>query len=209
MLQCDDQLEATVAIPRDARSILPGLSLRSVQMRAWKLMILGGTAVIALGAPVRAQDGRPSGTFDLKSGRFARAFGEIERPPDTLAVASGRVWAALPAVFSALDIPISVADSATRVIGAMYLSRRRPVGGERLSRILQCGDGSFGPNADHYEVQLTALSGVIPIDSAHTALTIAVAGAALANGNSSRVACTTTGVLERKILDQVRKMTGG
>lgn len=178
-------------------------------MRAWKLMVLVGATVAAAGAPSSAQDGVQGRTFDVKSGRFGKAFGSSERPPDSLAIASGRVWAALTAVYSELDIPLSVADSETHVIGALYLSRRRPVGGERLSRILECGDGSFGPNADHYEVQLTALSGVAPIDSTHTALTIAVAGVALANGNSSRIACTTKGVLERKILDKVRKITGG
>jgi hypothetical protein len=177
-------------------------------MRAWKLMVLVVTTVVALGAPLRAQDGTPrSGAFDLKTGRFARTFGALQRPPDSLAVGSARVWAALPAVYSELDIPLSVADSETHVIGAMYLSRRRPVGGERLSRILECGDGSFGPNADHYEVQLTALAAVAPIDSTHTALTIAVAGVAMANGNNSRVACSTTGRLERKILEEVQKIT--
>jgi hypothetical protein len=109
---------------------------------------------------------------------------------------------------SELDIPLSVADSATHVIGAVYLSRRRPVGGQRLSRILACGDGTFGPNADHYEVQLTALSAVAPIDSAHTALSIAVAGVATVNGHNSTIACSTTGWLEQRILDEVRKITG-
>ncbi|MFL5605868.1 MAG: hypothetical protein ACJ8AD_05445 [Gemmatimonadaceae bacterium] len=177
-------------------------------MRAWKLMALVGTTVIALGAPLRAQDGRPTGTFDLKSGRFGRNFGEAQRPPDTLTIASSRVWAALPAVYAALDIPLSVADTGSHVIGAMYLSRRRPIGGERLSRLLSCGDSSFGPNADHYEVQFTALSLVTPIDSAHSALTIAVNGVALANGNSQRIACNTTGRLERRILEELRKISG-
>jgi hypothetical protein len=177
-------------------------------MRVWKLLVLVGTAAVVVSAPMRAQDGRPTGTFDLKSGRFGRNFGEAQRPPDSLAIPSSRLWAALPAVYSALDIPLSVADTGSRVIGAMYLSRRRPIGGERLSRLLSCGDSSFGPNADHYEVQLTALSLVTPIDSAHSALTIAVNGVALANGNSQRIACNTTGRLERRMLEELKKLTG-
>jgi hypothetical protein len=144
------------------RALLHLATLVRVHVREWKLMVLVGTTVIALGAPLRAQDGKPSGTFDPKTGRFGRTFGALQRAPDSLAVASGRVWAALVVVYSELDIPLSVADSTTHVIGAVYLSRRRPVGGQRLSRILACGDGTFGPNADHYEVQLTALSAVVP-----------------------------------------------
>jgi hypothetical protein len=140
------------------------------------------------------------GTYDPRTGQFGAAFpNDAGRPADTLAVTQAQAWAAVSAVYAKLGIPLSVVDSGTHVLGALRVTQRRPLAGERLSRLLECGTGSFGPNAERYTVQLTVLSSVQPLPDGRTTVDTRVAGAASPNGLSSSVSCASTGVLEDRI----------
>ena len=166
-------------------------------------------SIAATAVAAAAQGAARAGPFDPKSGRFATSLpSESNRPPDTLAVSSDKVWAAINQVYGQLGIPITVVDTQSKVLGALRATQRHPVAGERLSRIVECGTGPYGPNAERYTVELTALSAVAPINATTTIIDTRVGGVASPNGLNSSVACGSTGVLEDKILDAVKKQLG-
>ena len=162
-------------------------------------------AITAL--PVGAQRaGEASTLFDTRSGRFTGALvAESTREPDTLAFGAAKVWAALPGVYSELGVLITIADSAGQYLGAVRVTTRRPVGGLRLSMILECGTGNYGPIAERYTVQLTLLSGVHAIDATHSTIETRVAGSASPNGLSTTVKCGSNGALEEKLVAILRE----
>ena len=176
--------------------------------RAASVRVLGALGVLAaFGAVPRVQAqraGEVTTTFDPRSGRFGGDLGSGSREPDTLAVSADRVWAVLPEAYAELGVPLTVVDTADHYLGARSVTTRRPVSGLRLSRIVECGSGSFGPNAERYTVQLTLLSAVRPIDATHSLLAIGVGGTAAPNGLNSSVKCQTNAALEEKLLAVVR-----
>ncbi len=162
--------------------------------------------------PVCVRGGRTTRTvspFDSGDGCFALSLAAYEpaRVPDTLAAPAAKVWNALNQVYGELGVPVTVVDTETRVVGAIRATQRRPVGGERLSRILECGSGPYGPNAEHYTVQLTVLSAVQSVGD-KTTIDTRVGGSASPNGLNSSVNCGSTGALEEKILGAVKKQLG-
>jgi hypothetical protein len=172
---------------------------------------LGLVAVFVLGtAPAGAQRaGESGGALDAKSGRFIHEFdGAPARTPDTLAVTDARVFAAMPAVFAKLGVPLTVVDSSAKAMGAVRVLTRRPVGGERLSLLLECGTGSYGPNAERYSVQLTLVARTMAIDSTHSEVRTIVSGNASPNGLSTNVGCSSTGRLEERFVELLRKELG-
>ena len=172
--------------------------------------LLIGSLLASAATGARAQSSHSFGVFDAKSGRFAPFFSDqSRRPPDTLALSSARAWTALTLVYEQFGIALTIADTESHVLGAIRVTQHRLVGGQRLSRILECGTGQFGPNADRYSVQLSALSAVEQIDSLHVAITTRVGGDASQNASTAHVACSTTRVLEERIADEMKKLIGG
>jgi hypothetical protein len=165
-------------------------------------------ALVTLGAvQARAQRaGESGGAMDARTGRFLNEFDRSPaRAPDTLAVSDDRVFAALPAVFSKLAVPLSVVDSSAKAMGALRVLVRRPISGQRLSLLLECGTGNFGPNAERYSVQLTLVSRAKAIDATHTEVLTMVRGDASPNGLSTSVGCASTGRLEERFAELLRK----
>ena len=163
------------------------------------IMVLGAARLEAQRA------GESGGAIDSKSGRFLNEFtGVPARVPDTLAVSDARVFAALPAVFSALAVPLTVVDSSARAMGAVRVLVRRPIAGQRLSLLLECGTGSYGPNAERYSVQLTLVARAKAIDSTHTEVMTMVRGDAAPNGLSTSVKCASSGRLEDRFAELLR-----
>lgn len=173
-----------------------------------KLASLALLLLLAAAPAASAQSGN-YGTYDPRTGRFGAAFpSDPGRPADTLAVSQQAVWLALSTVYQKLGIPLSVVDTGSHVLGALRVTQRRPVGGERLSRLLECGTGSFGPNAERYTVQLTVLSSVQALPDGRTTVDTRVAGTASPNGLNSSVSCASTGVLEDRITAELRASPG-
>lgn len=166
--------------------------------------------LVLAAAPASAQRAGESGwAIDIKSGRFGTVFStEPAHPPDTVATTAAHVFAVLPAVFQAIGVPLSVVDSTSRVTGALRVPVRRPIAGQRLSLLLECGTGSYGPNAERYTVQLTLLAAVHGVDSSHTEVHTRVDGTASPNGLSTVVKCLSTGRLEERFAEQLRKELG-
>lgn len=197
-----------VASLRPARQIMPSPSF-FLPMRP---VLLFTALSIALLAPVASAQraGESGGPLDSKSGRFQGTFASgPARPADTLALSAAAAWVAVSRAYEELGIPISVVDTETHVIGALRVLQRRPIVGERLSRVLECGTGSYGPNAERYAVKITVLTAVVALDATHAIVDTRVGGVAAPNGLSSSVTCTSTGVLEEKFASHLRKSVGG
>lgn len=138
--------------------------------------------------------------FDAKSGRFTvGAGGAGVRPADPLLMDVDRAWALLPKAYESLGLPLTLSDPAAKVLGMQNVVIHKPIGGERLSRLLDCGVDVNGPNADYYEVHLTVVSGLEKTDSAGSLLRTRVAAWAAPTGLSSSVRCASTGRLEERI----------
>ncbi len=175
----------------------------------WRTPLIVAVIGATLAALPASAQRTETGPFDAKSGRFGSAFPiGAARVPDTLAVSQARAWSMVGLLFADLGIPVSVMDSSSHVLGALRVTQRRPVAGERLSRLLECGTGSYGPNAERYTVQLTALASVQALDSVHATVQTRVGGVASPNGLSSSVNCSSTGVLEDRITAELRKLIG-
>jgi hypothetical protein len=169
-------------------------------------------AVVALSAlPVAAsaQGASQVGPFDPRAGKFSTVISaEPARTPDTVAVSSDKVWAVLIQVYADLGIPLTIADTQSHVIGALRVVQRKPIGGQRLSRLLECGQSAYGPNAERYTVQLTALTGVQSIGEKGSTIDTRVGGFASPNGINSSVTCASSGVLEETVTAMVRRALG-
>jgi hypothetical protein len=162
----------------------------------------------ATAIPAAAQGSARAGPFDPRSGRFATSLpNEGSRTPDTVAAPLEKVWAAINKAYGELGIPVTVVDTELKVVGALRAPQRRPLAGARLSSILECGTGPYGPNAERYSVQLTSLSAVASVGD-RTIIDTRVGGSAAPNGLNSSVSCGSTGVLEEKVLEAVRKQLG-
>jgi hypothetical protein len=182
--------------------------MRSIVHRSWGTILV--TAVALGAAQAGAQRvGESGGAIDTRSGRFTRVFESVPvRAPDTLAVTDDRAFAAMPAVFAKLAIPLTAIDSSAKAMGAVRVPTRHPVAGERLSRLLECGIGTYGPNAESYSVQLTLVARATAIDSTHTEVQTVVVGIASPNGLSSSLNCGSTGRLEERFVALLRKELG-
>jgi hypothetical protein len=180
---------------------------RTQSVLFFSLMAL--VALPAIASTASAQGAARVGPFDPRSGRFSSVVtADPVRPPDTVAVSRDKVWAALIQVYADLGVPLTVADTESHVIGALRVVQRKPIGGQRLSRLLECGESAYGPNAERYTVQLTSLSAVQALGAKMTTIDTRVGATATANGQSAGVACASSGVLEEKVTAMLRKALG-
>jgi hypothetical protein len=173
---------------------------RAVTLRLSTLL----TALILVGAGCASSTAKPDPGvgytgFDARSGRFTvGAGGAGERPADQLLIDADKAFSLLPKAYESLGLTPTVNDPKARIVGVQNLVIHKPIGGERLSRLLDCGVDVTGPNADYYEVHLTVLSGVQASEGGSTLVTRVAAWAA-PNGLSSSVRCASTGRLEEKV----------
>lgn len=173
-----------------------------------RFLVTLGAALLAgcASAPtnVPSTDPQYSG-YDARSGRWTRSVSPASgRPSDSLLAAPDKVWAALPAVYESLGMKPTSRDDQTMVTGVQNLVVRRRLGGEALSRALDCGLDVLGANADNFEVHLTVMSLVRPTSPSGSALDTRVSAWAAPNGLSTTVQCGSTGRLEDRIAKSVQ-----
>ena len=171
--------------------------------------LLTTLALAACALSASAQGVARVGPFDPRSGKFSGVIAsEPARPPDTVAVSIGKAWTALAQVYDQLGIKLSVADREGHVIGVLRGMQHRPIAGNQLSRLLECGSGPYGPNAERYTVHLTMLSYISAVNDTLSAIDTRVGGTASPNGVSATVVCASSGVLEEKVAALLRKALG-
>ncbi|HEV2148563.1 MAG TPA: hypothetical protein VGR37_14260 [Longimicrobiaceae bacterium] len=121
-----------------------------------------------------------------------------------------RVWAALPAVYNQLGIPMGTSVPATRTYGNTSLQLGRTLAGKPVSAWLNCGEGPFGaPLANSYRVVASIVTTLAPGANGQTQLRTMVNATATNRGVSGApVNCGTTGALETLIAERVRQIVG-
>ena len=118
----------------------------------------------------------------------------------TVAGSLDKLWAALPAVYDSVGIPVSTVDAASHLIGNRGLQIRRELGGAPLSRYIDCGYAQGRPSADFYDVNLSVTTQLESQDSGtiRVVTTVdAVGRPVLFTGEYNH--CGTKGALESKI----------
>jgi hypothetical protein len=115
------------------------------------------------------------------------------------------VWQALDAVYAALEIPVDYRVSDDFILGNRNYNARQ-LGGERMSRWLDCGRNvtTGRANADTYDVWIEVLTGLTAPEGEEigTGVTTWVRGRARSRGASGDpIACTTRNELEPRILE--------
>lgn len=126
----------------------------------------------------------------------------------TVALPPARVWAALPAAYTALGLPAGRGDEAAGRWVAGPAQVTRALGGTRLSRYLDCGATVSTPNADAYAVTLTVDTRLAPAAGGATQVETRVqAHARPLETAGDRVPCTSTGGLERRLGEELGRAT--
>lgn len=176
-------------------------------MRSLSILILAAMAACAsVGGP---ETGRPAAETVRLNGGTA---GSLTISPSSssaqhaLAYSVDQVWRVLPPVFESMGIPIGVLDPAAHQAGNAGFKLRRQLGGTPLSRYFNCGQTQIGPNADSYDVYLTAMATLAPAPDGTTTMTTAMDAAARpVSFSQDYTRCTTTGELEARIMTAITK----
>ena len=141
-----------------------------------------------------------AGAAELRTTRSdPTASFEIAAPPD-------RVFRALTTVYEDLGLKVNVLDTRGRRIGVEGGRIRRQLGGERLSRYLECGERLGGRVADTDDVTLTLLTQVNADGQSSTLRTLVDASARPIGVSGNAITCATTGNLEERIVTLVREV---
>lgn len=130
----------------------------------------------------------------------------------TLAVAPERVWEALPAVYADLKLPVTLQSQGDRQLGSQGRRVRGSLGGTRMSLMFSCGPAAGGGEAaDSYELTVDLVSQVAtgPTTGEAVLRTFATAVAKPMMTSGEPVRCVSTGRLEEKVTEAVRKRAAG
>lgn len=124
----------------------------------------------------------------------------------TLPASAGAVFFAARQVFFELKIPIPMADSARGYLVNGRFIKLRSLAGSPLSTYLNCGSGMTGPNADAFRVTMAIAAFVDATGPRRSRLRLTVlAGAESTEGvSTSAVVCSTSGLLEERVLEIIR-----
>lgn len=120
---------------------------------------------------------------------------------DTLWVPLDRVWRVMPAVYNALEIQITTFDAEKNTIGNAGMKVYRRLGKTPLTRYLDCGRTQIGQSAESYDIQMSVLTRLTPVDSGRTVVSTNIEAAGrpmqFAGGETQ---CRTKGALEGELL---------
>jgi hypothetical protein len=118
----------------------------------------------------------------------------------TVTASVEKLWNAVPAVYDSLGIPPGMVEPASHMYGNRGLQIRRQLGTVRLSRYIDCGSAQARPSADFYDVNLSVVTQLQPVDSANTKVVTTVdAMARPVAFTGEYIRCATTGGIESRI----------
>jgi hypothetical protein len=116
-----------------------------------------------------------------------------------------KLWDALPAIYDSLGVPPATVDKASHLYGNRGLQIRRQLGKVRLSKYIDCGSAQARPSADFYDVNLSLVTQLQPVDAANTKIVTTLdAMARPVSFTGEYIRCATTGEIESRISDQLQ-----
>jgi hypothetical protein len=113
-----------------------------------------------------------------------------------------RVWPLVPSAYSVLEIPLIGLDTVNRVATGRIVGRRR-FGARPMETLVDCGTSMTGPNAASYLVDIRLTRNVV-VATPESARLRTVVEASGAGTDGSTLRCSSTGVLEKLILERVQ-----
>jgi hypothetical protein len=139
------------------------------------------------------------------SNNALRVIPSYDLAVDTIYAGASAIWSALPAVYTALSIPLTTADNQTLRFGNEGMKVRRKLGETSLVKLLDCGRTQIGQNADSYEIIMSVVTTLKRHDENITVISTSVeaSGKPLQFGGSE-TRCRTKGELEKQIALAVR-----
>lgn len=141
-------------------------------------------------------------TTTISAGTSTGSYSQTTGDAGTRAVfdePADQVWVATQLAYADLGIEAGIMEPEGWVYGTRRLVASR-VGGERASRLVNCGTGPFGaPAADSYEVSFTVASSVEPTATGTQVVTWMAATARPRGTAATAVQCTSRGRLEAMI----------
>lgn len=176
---------------------------------ALALLAAGCTSTSPGGPAPTTRAGAPSAEV-YRSGAAVNIQPEVAEATREFPASPDAVWDALVQVYGNLEIEVAGADSNSRTLFNQDFVVSRRLGGEPLSRYLRCGMGISGANADQYRIHMNIVSRVTTPGEGTTRLetVIEATGANPRGSSNTRVACTSTHRLERRIAQAVADLVG-
>ncbi len=127
----------------------------------------------------------------------------------TLAIPLAQAWTALPQAYTELGLVEVAAHAGERRLTYGPKEITRSLKGTRLAQYLDCGETNFTPNANSYGVLLTVSTQLVGTSASETQVkTITEARARALDTRRNPVACTSKGVLERRIAEELQRLVG-
>lgn len=159
------------------------------------------SSVVTAGTPSTLRIDSQGGTKEVNIGMAAPLA-----LADNLIMPADVAWTRLPQAFAAagLEGAVPLESERTLAAGPRRISRR--LGGQRLSRYLNCGESLSAPNADTHSVMLTVSSRLVANGPATRLETLVQATATPQVSGGAMVACSSTGVLENRIAAEMRRL---
>jgi hypothetical protein len=154
--------------------------------------------------PVRVQTmGEARGTTLAVASSIPEAIGAtVEAPP-------GGAWVGLIQAWEILKLNPDQINSDAYLLSVQNARVRRQLGGKPMSRYLDCGMGQQGATADAYDIALSVRSQLRAAEGGKTeVLSLVTATARAGVTSNSSVQCSSTGELEKRIVDLTRERAG-
>ncbi len=117
------------------------------------------------------------------------------------------VFAAFAGAMDELKIPIETRDQLGGLVGNATIQARFNFAGLPMTRIVECGLGATGPNANGFRVHIALMAIMDSIGPSKTRVRMALAAGALDPSGAAKepATCGSSGVLEEKIIALARK----
>lgn len=174
---------------------------------ATALLLLAGVGACASSSAATAVPTRPSTqAVGLSAGASTmRISSNTEADVSTLPYPVQTVWSMLPSVYDSLGVPVARLEPGPHIIGNDGFKIRQRLGKTALSRFIDCGSAQIGPNADSYDVVLTVVTQLTPIDATSTTIaTTVLASAKPVTYTQGYSQCSTKGGIESRVLSVLR-----
>ena len=124
---------------------------------------------------------------------------------DTSSASPQHAFDALRKTYAALGLELNVLDPAARTVATQNQRLMRHLGQIPLTRLVDCGSSITGARAEEWFVYLSVMSRVSAAGSGSRVATRVDAFAVDPEGSGERIACGSTGELERQIIVAVRQ----
>jgi len=124
-----------------------------------------------------------------------------------LRVSVERAWAVLPEAFTSIELRVNAVDSVAHVMGDSTTLHGK-LGQLNADEVIDCGRPPTGRHADSVAVALFITSRLEPGDSLGIWVTNTVQAVAKPAGRAP-ILCGSRGVIERRLLEAIRRRVGG